>query len=387
MHDNTHQPDEDTVRYKLVTGTHTDGSMEESIRLLDVDLPSESASMAATSVDPDATVPGQVGTYGGYDPKVSQYAAIQVPAEVNKARVCPHNSTLIAAALGSKAESKSGTFAVYDFTKYSATDSADKAPTLKLNAHRSEGFGLDWSRARKGALATGGNCGLVAVWDVQEAIGKQAETVPVSQSTFHTKAVNSVSWAVEAEQVLLSASDDGKVAVWDIRAMDGNQPSAQVAAHDAVHAVACQPGNEHCFITSGTGGVIKLWDSRKLEDCVHTFVGHAAEVYALSWMPCASTVFASAGQDRRVHVWDLSRIGAELSPEDLEDGPPELMFVHGGHTHAVSDVAWHPTEPWMAASVDAGNVLQVWQIAEAIYAEDDEDEEADVAPPAAEDLE
>ena len=27
-----------------------------------------------------------------------------------------------------------------------------------------------------------------------------------------------------------------------------------------------------------------------------------------------------------------SKIGEEQSPEDAEDGPPELLFIHGGHT-------------------------------------------------------
>ena len=34
-------------------------------------------------------------------------------------------------------------------------------------------------------------------------------------------------------------------------------------------------------------------------------------------------------------VWDLSRIGDEQSPDDAEDGPPELLFIHGGHTSKV----------------------------------------------------
>ena len=34
---------------------------------------------------------------------------------------------------------------------------------------------------------------------------------------------------------------------------------------------------------------------------------------------------ASSGTDRRLHVWDLSKIGEEQSTEDAEDGPPELL--------------------------------------------------------------
>jgi histone-binding protein RBBP4 len=46
-------------------------------------------------------------------------------------------------------------------------------------------------------------------------------------------------------------------------------------------------------------------------------------------------VLASCGADRRLMVWDLSRIGDEQSPDDAEDGPPELLFIHGGHTSKV----------------------------------------------------
>ena len=86
-------------------------------------------------------------------------------------------------------------------------------------------------------------------------------------------------------------------------------------------------------------------------------------------------------------VWDLSRIGDEQvrlpapsqhklcsfsrhlrplncvvsaqTPEDAEDGPPELLFVHGGHTSKVSDFAWNPSDDWVVASVAEDNILQV----------------------------
>jgi hypothetical protein len=47
------------------------------------------------------------------------------------------------------------------------------------------------------------------------------------------------------------------------------------------------------------------------------------------------------------------------SPEDAEDGPPELLFIHGGHTSKVSDFAWNPQDDWVIASVAEDNILQV----------------------------
>ncbi len=58
-------------------------------------------------------------------------------------------------------------------------------------------------------------------------------------------------------------------------------------------------------------------------------------------------------------IWDVSRIGEQQSPQDAEDGPPELLFIHGGHTAKVSDISWNPKTPWVLASTAEDNILQV----------------------------
>ena len=57
--------------------------------------------------------------------------------------------------------------------------------------------------------------------------------------------------------------------------------------------------------------------------------------------------------------------------------PPQ--FVHGGHTSKISDFSWNETEDWFIASVAEDNVLQVWQMASSIYADDEEGEAAALA--------
>jgi histone-binding protein RBBP4 len=67
-----------------------------------------------------------------------------------------------------------------------------------------------------------------------------------------------------------------------------------------------------------------------------------------------------------MHVWDVRRIGEEQTPEDAEDGPPELLFIHGGHTSKISDFSWNAKDPWVVASVAEDNVLQIWQMVSTI---------------------
>jgi histone-binding protein RBBP4 len=52
------------------------------------------------------------------------------------------------------------------------------------------------------------------------------------------------------------------------------------------------------------------------------------------------------------------------SEEDAQDGPPELLFIHGGHTSKISDFSWNANDDWVMASVAEDNILQVWQMAE-----------------------
>ena len=64
---------------------------------------------------------------------------------------------------------------------------------------------------------------------------------------------------------------------------------------------------------------------RNLKNRLHAFEGHHDDVLNLQWNPNQETILASSSADRRVYIWDLSRIGEEQSVEDAEDGAPELL--------------------------------------------------------------
>ena len=45
----------------------------------------------------------------------------------------------------------------------------------------------------------------------------------------------------------------------------------------------------------------------------------------------------------------------------------EFQFIHGGHTAKISDFSWNHNEQWVICSVSEDNIMQVWQMAENIY--------------------
>lgn len=106
---------------------------------------------------------------------------------------------------------------------------------------------------------------------------------------------------------------------------------------------------------------------RFLEKHLHVLEKHEQDVFAVKWSPTDEAILASCGADRRILIWDLSRIGQPQTPQEALEGPPELLFVHGGHISKVSDFAWNLNDDWVLASVAEDNVVQVWQMSDKIY--------------------
>ncbi|XP_019851362.1 PREDICTED: histone-binding protein RBBP7-like [Amphimedon queenslandica] len=161
---------------------------------------------------------------------------------------------------------------------------------------------------------------------------------------------------------------------WDVRVSNTSKATHVVEAHTAeVNCLAFNPYSEYILATGSADKTVALWDMRNLKMKLHSFESHKDEIFQVQWSPHNETILASSGTDRKLNVWDLSKIGEEQSQEDSEDGPPELLFIHGGHTAKISDFSWNPNQPWVVCSVSEDNILQVWQMAENIYNDEDPD--------------
>ncbi|CAH1400768.1 unnamed protein product [Nezara viridula] len=377
--------------HRLILGTHTSDE-QNHLLIASVQLPNEDAQFDASHYDNEK---GEFGGFGSVSGKIEIEIKINHEGEVNRARYMPQNPCVIAT------KTPSSDVLVFDYTKHPSKPdpTGDCHPDLRRCRHRGK---IGVSNKRDSLCSR--NDHTICLWDIN-ATPKENRIIDAKTIfTGHTAVVEDVAWHLLHESLFGSVADDQKLMIWDTRSNNTSKPSHTVDAHTA--EVNCLHYWKMNFTAAkATREIIKydgevvlgqytarhwfektvaLWDLRNLKLKLHSFESHKDEIFQVQWSPHNETILASSGTDRRLHVWDLSKIGEEQSAEDAEDGPPELLFIHGGHTAKISDFSWNPNEPWVICSVSEDNIMQVWQMAENIYNDEEPDTPAsDIDAPGA----
>ncbi|TLD21377.1 hypothetical protein PspLS_09200 [Pyricularia sp. CBS 133598] len=357
--------------HRVLLGTHTSEAASEYLQIAEVEIP-KAVQPNPADYDEDR---GEIGGYGGS--KGSEAAAIKWnitqkidhPGEVNKARYQPQNPDIIATAC------VDGKILIFDRTKHSLQPSGTPNPQYELIGHKAEGYGLNWSPHDEGCLVTGSSDQTVLLWDLKDVQPNNRILKPKRKYTHHSQVVNDVQYHPLVKHFIGTVSDDLTLQILDTR-QESNDKAALVAKNghsDAINALDFCPASEFLVATASADKTIGLWDLRNVKDKIHTLEGHRDAVTSVFWHPHEAGILASGSYDRRILFWDLSRVGEEQQPDDAEDGPPELLFMHGGHTNHLADFSWNPNEPWMVCSAAEDNLLQVWKVAESIVKRDDAD--------------
>ncbi|GFO12640.1 LOW QUALITY PROTEIN: histone-binding protein rbbp4 [Plakobranchus ocellatus] len=358
--DVTRPEGKDYSLHRLILGTHTSDE-QNHLLIASVQLPNDNAQFDASHYDSDK---GEFGGFGSVSGKIEIEIKINHEGEVNRARL-PQNPCIIAT------KTPSSDVLVFDYTKHPSKPdpSGECIPELRLKGHQKEGYGLSWNPNLNGHLLSASDDHTICLWDVNNTNQRQERIIDaMTIFTGHTSVVEDVAWHLLHESLFGSVADDQKLMIWDTRSSNTNKPSHTVDAHVAeVNCLSFNPYSEYILATGSADKTVALWDLRNLKLKLHSFESHKDEIFQVQWSPHNETILASSGTDRRLHVWDLSKIGEDQSPEDAEDGPPELLFIHGGHTAKISDFSWNPNEPWVICSVSEDNIMQVWQMAENIY--------------------
>ena len=346
----------------VLAGTYSGDNKQDSLEFLRVDIPSPCSYKNEKEAASEKS-------------RVRSTFLRSVPHEdeVLAARSMPQRSTLIAS------RSSAAVF-LHDCR-------GDEPVTSVLS--KVAGVCLAWSKHREGCLLIGTDGGEILSVDVSSTSVVTNKTSLVPSQALHSGTVSSVEWHPTDPKRFVSSGQDGVVSVWDVRSK--KQTAKIRSTHGESLGVNCVSFNprsgSHLFLTGvgwreETGDEktmntpeipeIKLWDERSLQrGCVHTFIPPTShifhddlggQVYQTRWNPHNSDQFGACAGDGTVRIWDISKIGAALdSSFDALDGPPELEFVHGGHTDAISDFQWDYKYPQTVVSVADDNICMFWR--------------------------
>ncbi|KAI5296008.1 Histone acetyltransferase type B subunit 2 [Ascosphaera acerosa] len=368
--------------HRLLLGTHTSNGAQNYLQIAQVQLPNPRSPASTDDYDDER---GEIGGHGQggakrtpMEIKFNIVQRIDHRGEVNKARYQPQNPNVIATMC------TDGTVMVFDRTKHGSFPDGQVNPQLELVGHTKEGFGISWSPHLQGHLATGAEDATVRLWDLTTYSKGSKVLRPSRTYTHHSAIVNDVQHHPLHRSLIGTASDDLTFQIIDTRTADTTRAAAALGEdqhRDAINALAFNPAEETLVATGSADKTVALFDLRNLSTKLHVLEGHTDSVTSLAWHPFEDSVLASSGDDRKIMFWDLSRSGEEQSAEDAQDGPPELLFMHGGHTNRISDFSWNLSDPWVLCSAAEDNLLQVWKVADAIVGKDIEDVPTDELEP------
>ncbi|KAF2980702.1 hypothetical protein EK904_001233 [Melospiza melodia maxima] len=341
----------DYALHWLLLGTHTSDE-ENHLVVARVQIPNN---YQFDSLKSDSEK-GELGGFGSVTGKVETEIKINHEGEVNRARYMPQNPRIVAT------KTPSADVLVFDCTKHPSEPdpSGECNPEFRLRGHQKEGYGLSWNSNLSGYLLSASDDHTVCLWDV--SAGPKEGKIVDAKAIFTglSAVVEDVAWHLLHD--------------WHTRSNAMSKLSHSADAHTAeVNCLSFNPYSEFILATGSADKTVALWDLRNLKLKLHSFESHEDEIFQVYRSPHNETILASSGTDRRLHMWDLSKIGEEQSAEDAEDGPPELLFIHGGHTAKISDFSWNPNEPWVICSVSEDNIMQIWQMAENIYSDEEPD--------------
>lgn len=328
----------------LLLGTHTSGEEDNYLKIASVELPKE---IALSSVEDDEH--NELSTEN-VKSNIRITKKFKHDLEITRARYMPQQNNIVATINGE------GTLYIYD------TNQSSKQTPTRLSYHKENGYGLSFNPNDKGKLLSGSDDHSIALWDVSMS------TEPVlSWENAHNDIINDCKWHNFEPSIFGSVSEDSTLQIQDLRILEGSSNDnndsivMKLKAPQPFNTIAFSKYSSNLFAAAGTDSNIYLYDMRDTSVPLHTMCAHTDAVTSLDFYGQQDGIIVSAGADRRVIVWDIMEIGNEQVRDDAEDAMPEVLMIHAGHKSAINDISINENIPWLMASAEEENTVQIWK--------------------------
>lgn len=355
---NVHTRDEDTSYQELVVGTYTKDH-NNYLMLFEVNLPSEKLSRSNLYYNRVNTY--RHNTCNDTSKNFKIKSKIYHDCEINKVSYFPRRSNLIACF------TSSGDIQILDLYNPQNDLSDHRKKKVKfektLKGHTHQGWGLQWDE-KSCLIASCADDSNLCIWDINTA---EHNLNPVCKYFNNYIPLQDCCWR---ESTVLAVGEKGHVHLYDIRTKS-LENKIKISDY-IINSIDVNPHNNALFATAGTNQAIDLWDIRSLDKTLHRIISQKETIIKIRWDKYQPGVLASSSIDNSVSFFDTNKIGIEQTYEDSQDGPPELIFVHGGHTANVLDFSINPSFSMMVASMSEDNTLNVWQPSKRAFEEGSE---------------
>lgn len=138
---------------------------------------------------------------------------------------------------------------------------AKVSPMHTVQAHKSEGYAMDWSSVGTiGRLLTGDNDGQIYLTQRTEA-GWRSDASPF---TSHASSVEDLQWSPHDHNIFISCSSDKTIRVWDLREHKKAKITLQAHTQD-VNVISWNRNVQYLLASGGDEGAFKVWDMRNMK--------------------------------------------------------------------------------------------------------------------------
>jgi WD40 repeat protein len=187
---------------------------------------------------------------------------------------------------------------------------------------------------------------VVKVWDAET--GREEVTCRDPHGNLQAVTFSPDGQRIAAVGGLFAVHPDREIMVWDAQS---GQEIFRLGGHvGGLRSVSFSPDGSR-LASTGLDQTIKLWDTMTGQE-VLTLRGHIDHIFCVAFSRDGNQL-ASASLDGTVRIWDATppRPEADLEYRTLR-----------GHTGAVTDVAFHPTDERTLASAGTDGTVLIWDL-------------------------